>query len=474
MAHIHVGQTAVRLEFTIGLDISGASSTTIRYIKPNTVLGEFPATIQDPTNGVVYYDVESTGDLDDTGQWRFWVHINLQDGTELDSDPTFINVYEPGKRYITHPYGMTSVDGGIYMAIEAFRVIYNNNISNLSADDVQAALDEIKNILDTLGASNVSYNNTTSGLSATNTRAAIDELKSLVDDLAAELGTELENIIYVGKNGSDTPPQPGVPLGTLDNPYLTVQEAINSITDASSSKHYIVFVQPGEYSENLEIKPWISVFGRSKEMTKIAGGGTHTGWFTDTARAKIKDIDLGNQDFVFTHPSLSPGNTHISLENVNVNNATFNMIGAGVDTIEIIGNCKMASNVNIHSAAANIDNAAITNSLSIDDVDIEHVGTSGAASEVIMTNGAVDSVVSTGNCTINLRTTKVFDSITSDGSQSLVEYDVIASPVSTNNPNSGVLNLTSSALNVYYDNTSSGLSATDVQNAIDELRTLIP
>lgn len=176
MARIHVGQTALRLEFIIDVDITGYTTAEIRYEKPNTLRGSFPAQIEDIATGKVYYDVESTGDLDDMGQWKFWVHVNFQDGTELDSDTVVTEVYQPGTPYLSHPYGQISLDGGIIMPIEAFRVIYNNTSSGLSADDIQAAIDELNNLIAALQAAQIGYDASTSGLNVGNVKAALDKL----------------------------------------------------------------------------------------------------------------------------------------------------------------------------------------------------------------------------------------------------------------------------------------------------------
>lgn len=61
--------------------------------------------------------------------------------------------------------------------VAADHVTYDNTTSGLTADDVQAALDEIVAEMPTTPeADDVAYDNQTSGLSATNVQAAIDEL----------------------------------------------------------------------------------------------------------------------------------------------------------------------------------------------------------------------------------------------------------------------------------------------------------
>jgi len=477
MAHIHVGQTAVRLELNVGLDLTTAKELEIRFIKPNTIMGAFPGYILDREKGVVYYDVESIGDLDDTGQWQFWVHIKFNDDTELDSDSVLIYIYEPGKRYISHPYGQTSIDGGILMAIEAFRVIYNNNLSNLNADDVQAALDEVKNLVDTLAAADVDYSNAQSQLSASNVKGALDELKTITDDLTSNLGSEFENVVYVAKNGSDTPPSAGIPLGTLDNPYLTVQAAIDSITDASSGKLYSVVVQPGEYPEDLTFKPWVNVLGIAKNGTSISNGGTHTAWFSNGGKITIKGIDLGSSSLVVTHPQSAPGNCFLNLRNVELNNLDVNFLGAGVDSIQLRNNTVITGDCTVHSAWLTASDAAIGGTLRVDDQNSQHTHSNGHDSFSHIRGLTTNNLEVVGNSLVEYYSSQTKNSIDIDGTNAIVQADAVSLTKLENGAittNGGSIEKMTGAHGVYYDNTVSGLTAEDVQNAIDELKTLIP
>ena len=54
--------------------------------------------------------------------------------------------------------------------------------------EIQDALDQIQALLDALTAENVSYDNTSSGMSATNVQAGIDELKGITNSLSSSIG----------------------------------------------------------------------------------------------------------------------------------------------------------------------------------------------------------------------------------------------------------------------------------------------
>lgn len=476
MPNIHVGQTAVRLEFQTGISLESAVDVEIQFYKPNTVLGRFPAQILDVQSGLVFYDVQSQGDLDDTGQWRFWVHITFDDGTELDSNAIYINVYEPGKRYLSHPYGQMSVDGGILMAIEAFRVIYNNNLSTLNADDVQAALDEIKNLIDTLAASDISYDNVQSQLSANNVKEALGELKTITDSLANNLGAEFENTVYVAKNGTDTPPMPGVPLGTIDNPFLTVQAAINSIVDASSTKFYSVVVQPGTYNENLSLKPWVNVIGLTKDGTRISDGGVHTAWFTEGGKITLKGISLGSDGLVATHPQNAPGSSSLSLRNVNLGSLQTNFLGAGVDYVQMRNDVVITGNCTIHSAWLSTFDSTVQGTLRLDDLDSQHPHSNGHDSFAYMRALTLNAVEVAGNTLVEYHSNQTRNTISIDGANAIVQADaasITKMESGTTTVNGGTLEKTTGAYGIFYDNSTSGLTAEDVQAAIDELRTMV-
>lgn len=55
-------------------------------------------------------------------------------------------------------------------------------------EEIQNALNQIQDLLDALTAENVSYDNTSSGMSATNVQAGIDELKGITNTLSTSIG----------------------------------------------------------------------------------------------------------------------------------------------------------------------------------------------------------------------------------------------------------------------------------------------
>jgi len=58
--------------------------------------------------------------------------------------------------------------------------------------------------------------------------------------------------LYVSKTGNDTTGN-----GSILAPFLTIQAAINSVTDATANKQYTIIISPGFYNETLTLKAWV-------------------------------------------------------------------------------------------------------------------------------------------------------------------------------------------------------------------------
>jgi hypothetical protein len=101
----------------------------------------------------------------------------------------------------------------IPLSVSADQVTYDNSTSGLTATDVQAAIDEIENIIDNLSsaASDITYDNGTSGLTATNVQDAIDELENEIDNIVQEATTASNGLTEVGND---------IKLGTATSTFM--------------------------------------------------------------------------------------------------------------------------------------------------------------------------------------------------------------------------------------------------------------
>lgn len=64
---IHVEDVGVQITLNTGIDLTTASNTVIKYIKPSGAVGEWTATTDG--NNIQYTTIE--GDIDEEGNWIF-------------------------------------------------------------------------------------------------------------------------------------------------------------------------------------------------------------------------------------------------------------------------------------------------------------------------------------------------------------------------------------------------------------------
>ena len=115
--------------------------------------------------------------------------------------------------------------------VAASSVSYDNTDSGLTASNVQAAIDELKDDIDaiptTSSAANVSYDNTDSGLTASNVQAAIDELSE--ESKSNTLGTAVSLTTYTTLANAYTFPSDGyLRVGNGDTATATVAHIVDA------------------------------------------------------------------------------------------------------------------------------------------------------------------------------------------------------------------------------------------------------
>lgn len=111
-----------------------------------------------------------------------------------------------------------------------------------------------KNVPD---AGDIGYDGTGSGLPATTVQSAID---------VVGLKDKNTQLLYVSKAGSDANTGKA-----WYSSFLTIQAAINSITDASSTKKYVIKIAAGDYAENVIAKDYVFLVGVDTNATRIVG-----------------------------------------------------------------------------------------------------------------------------------------------------------------------------------------------------------
>jgi len=96
MGKTYEDQTALRIRLTVGQDITGASAKKIKYRKPDNTEGNWDATVEDATNGIIYYDLK-TDDKIDEGLYTFWAYVTFSDGRSAPGEPISKFMYPEGQ-----------------------------------------------------------------------------------------------------------------------------------------------------------------------------------------------------------------------------------------------------------------------------------------------------------------------------------------------------------------------------------------
>lgn len=113
-------------------------------------------------------------------------------------------------------------------------------------------------------------------------------------------------IIYVDKSGNDSTGN-----GSVNNPYLTISNAVAQITFATSAQRAQIKVGPGDYSNNFSMKANIGIVGSNAITTRITGivDLNDPSWNNaNDNRSSFQSITLGSAEtFDFTVQSATSG-----------------------------------------------------------------------------------------------------------------------------------------------------------------------
>lgn len=94
MSEIYHTQNKLRIQATLGVNITGALELQIRYRNPKGNTGTFTATSLDDENGIIYYDLITP--LEYVGYWLFWGYVKFNDGRVAPGDVVKIKVKMEG------------------------------------------------------------------------------------------------------------------------------------------------------------------------------------------------------------------------------------------------------------------------------------------------------------------------------------------------------------------------------------------
>lgn len=104
---------------------------------------------------------------------------------------------------------------------------------------------------------------------------------------AASVAARLAN--GLDANGFLVPPDRTRIVAKTNAPFTSIQAAVDSITDASYSKRYMIYIAPGVYDENLTLKDHVYLYGLS--LPPVNGGNPYN-WTVQIAPSSGNAITL--------------------------------------------------------------------------------------------------------------------------------------------------------------------------------------
>ena len=94
MKRIYKNKTKLRILIDTKCDLSGYQTVTIAARKPDESEVSFPAVVKDEEHGLIFYDVQSEDDIDQSGWWTFWPEVAFDDDRTARGMSVKVFVYE--------------------------------------------------------------------------------------------------------------------------------------------------------------------------------------------------------------------------------------------------------------------------------------------------------------------------------------------------------------------------------------------
>jgi len=245
----------------------------------------------------------------------------------------------------------------------------------------------------------------------------------------ADIRHDYQGLIVVAKSGGD---------------FNTITAALNSITDASDSNRYLVWVAPGTYAERVTMKSYVDIEGAGVLTTKISytGSETLTGTIIGANHAELRSLTVENtggddDDYaiaIYTE-STSPRLTNIILS---ASNGAF---AYGMNNL--YGDITM-KNVNI-SAEGRIDSVGVKHSSCNETIMVDVDITAGDSPN--------SYGVETSRCNIVLKNVDILATASTNSygvynynSDATINHSVIIA-INTTNDSYGIYNYNESSIN---------------------------
>lgn len=113
-------------------------------------------------------------------------------------------------------------------------------------------------------------------------------------------GAGYDNVIVVAKNGGD---------------FTEIQAALDSITDASETNRYLVWVAPGIYEEQVTMKEYVDIQGAGEDVTTIRWTGSSEHPNNGTASATLVGASNSQLRYLTVHANGSDVSYAVAIHN---------------------------------------------------------------------------------------------------------------------------------------------------------------
>ena len=94
MKRIYKNKTKLRILIDTKCDLSGYQTVMIAARKPDESEVTFPAVVNDEEHGLIFYDVQTEDDIDQSGWWTFWPEVVFDDDRTARGMSVKVFVYE--------------------------------------------------------------------------------------------------------------------------------------------------------------------------------------------------------------------------------------------------------------------------------------------------------------------------------------------------------------------------------------------
>lgn len=96
MKRIYKGKSKLRILIDTKCDLSGYEDVSIVFMKPDESQFTVSAVVKNVETGIIFYDVQSEDELDQSGWWTLWPEVRFDDDRTACGRAVRFFVYEAG------------------------------------------------------------------------------------------------------------------------------------------------------------------------------------------------------------------------------------------------------------------------------------------------------------------------------------------------------------------------------------------